>query len=152
MQSWVGPTVAIAQAIMALCVVGVAVAVLLALKEAREKTQGLAHELAEIRKDLSPALKALNHLGESGAEVAELARDEVRELVDSSRSLRRSVSRGVRRVEQRLGDFDALAEVVYDEVEDTALSAMTTLRTVREGSGMIGQLRRALVPGRRRRR
>ncbi len=152
MQSWVGPVVAIAQAIMAICVVGVAVAVLLALREAKEKSAGLAHELAEIRRDLSPALKALNHLGEAGAEVAELARDEVRELVDTSRSLRRTVSRGTRQVEQRLADFDALAEVVYDEVEDTALSAVATMQTLRDGSGMIGQLRRMLRPGRRRRR
>ncbi len=152
MQSWVGPVMAISLAIIAICVVGVAVAVLTALKEAKDKGAGLAHELAEIRRDLSPALKALNHLGESGAEVAELARDEVRELVDTSRSLRRSVSRGARRVEQRLADFDALAEVVYDEVEDTALNAVAAIQTVRDGSGMVGQLRRMLRPGRRRRR
>jgi hypothetical protein len=39
--------------------------------------------------------------------------------------------------------------VVHAEVEDTALDVAAALRTARHGNGMIGRLRRVLVPGRR---
>ena len=104
MAGWVGPTIAIAMVIIAVCVLGVTVALLFAAKEAAEKTHGLSRELAELRQELSPALQSLNRLGVSGAEVAELAREEVRELVKTSQRLRYDVERGAKGFRRRAAD------------------------------------------------
>lgn len=149
MNGWVGPTVAISLVLIALCFLVIAAAVALAMREAIERGQSLARELAELRKELTPTLKALNRLGEGGAEVVELAQEEVREIVHVSRQLRRDVEKTVHRTRQRLADFEAVVEVVQEEVEETALDFGAALRTVRTGSGMIGQLRRLVLPRRR---
>ncbi|MES2123787.1 MAG: hypothetical protein V4503_03770 [Gemmatimonadota bacterium] len=149
MNGWVGPTVAISLVIIALCFLGIATAVYLAMREAVERGQSLAKELAELRRELTPTLHALNRLGEGGAEVFELAQEEVREIVHVSRRIRRDVEKTADRTRRRLADFEAVIEVVQEEVEETALDFGAALRTVRKGSGMIGQLRRLVLPRRR---
>ena len=52
---------------------------------------------------------------------------------------------GVRKVKRKLSDLDALYEVVHEEVEDTALDVAAGLRSVRNGAGMVGRIRRWLV-------
>ena len=54
------------------------------------------------------------------------------------------------RVRERLEDLDALAEVMQDELEETALDVASKVRSIRSGVGIVGRLRRLLVPGRRR--
>lgn len=149
MATWVGPTIAISLLIIALCVLGVVVGMLIAAREVAQKSSSLADELAELRAELGPALRALNRLGEEGAEVATLAKEEVRAMVETTRRLRYDVERGAKQARRRLADFDALLEVVQEEVEETALDVTTALHTARTGRGMIGQLRRLVVPRRR---
>ena len=151
MEGWVGTTIAISLAIMAVCSAGMAVVMLTAIKETRGATQSLGKELSELRNELSPALHAINHLGESGAEIAEMARTEIGEIVEMSKRMRHDIRRGTRRARARLADFDALVEVVQEEVEETALDLTTALQTVRTGSSVVGRLRRLMLPGRRRR-
>jgi len=47
-------------------------------------------------------------------------------------------------METRLQDLDALAEVVQEEVQETALSAASLLRTVRRSGMVLGAARRAM--------
>jgi methyl-accepting chemotaxis protein len=152
MPGWVGPTIAIAMVIIAFCVLGVTVALLFAAKEAAERTHGLSRELAELRQELTPALQALNRLGASGAEVADLAREEVRELVRTSQRLRHDVERGAKGFRRRAADLAAVVDVVQEEVEETALALTSTLHSVRTGGGMLSQLKRLVRPRRRLRR
>ncbi|MEO5800472.1 MAG: hypothetical protein ABIZ70_13195 [Gemmatimonadales bacterium] len=149
MAEWIGPTVAISLALIALCFLGIAAAVALTLKEAVERGQSLAKELGELRRDLGPTLQALNRLGTGGAEVVELAQEEVREIIYTTRRLRKDVEKSVTRARRRLADFEAVVEVVQEEVEETALDLGAALRTVRTGSGVIGRLRRLVLPRRR---
>ena len=72
-----------------------------------------------------------------------------RRLAETSRRVRRKVVRGIDRVEERLADLETLYDVVHDEVEDTALDVAAALRSARQGNGMIGRVRRLLVPSRR---
>lgn len=149
MAGWIGPTMAISLALIAACFLGIAAAVAIALKEAVERGQSLAKELAELRHDLGPTLKALNRLGTGGAEVVELAQEEVREIIYTTRRLRKDVEKSVTRARRRLADFEAVVEVVQEEVEETALDLGAALRTVRTGTGVIGRLRRLVLPRRR---
>lgn len=152
MPGWIGPTVALSLVVIALCFLGIVAGISLAIREAAARSQSLANELAELRRELSPTLQALNRFGKDGAEVAGLAKEEVREIVLMTRRLRKDMERGLQRTRRRLADFEAVVEVVQDEFEETALDVTTAMRTVRGGAGMLAQLRRLVMPRRRGRR
>ena len=146
MAGWVGVVIAISVTLIAICVVGITVAAAVVFREAQQASRGLTNELAELRRELSPTLAALNKFGEAGSEVVDLARHEVRELVATSQAVRTDVRRGMRRAKQRLADVDALVEVMQEEVEETAIDAATAMRTLRTSAGVIGSVRRFLAP------
>lgn len=152
MSAWVGPTVAISLLVIALCVLGMVVGVLIAGRQLAAKSGHLATEISGLREELGPALRALNRMGEGGAEVAALAKEEMREIVYTTRRVRKDVEKTSKRLRRRVDEFDALLEVVQEEVEETALDVTAALRTARTGTGMIGQLRRLIKPTRRGRR
>jgi methyl-accepting chemotaxis protein len=147
--TWVGPTVALSLVVIALSFLALAVAVARMGKGAVDAMEHLSKELAEVRDDLRPALRSLREVAEDGREVATHLREEVRSVVASSQRIRHDVDRGFRRAKRRLEDLDALAEVVQDEIEDTALDVTATLRGVRRGAGMVNRLRRLVRRGRR---
>jgi ABC-type transporter Mla subunit MlaD len=149
MPEWVGPVVAISLAIIALCFLGLVALTLKTLQETLQRGQALGQELNELRQELTPALRSLNRLGTQGAEMAELAREEVQEMLGTVRHVRHDVERGWKRTRERLADFEAVVDVVQEEVEEAALDLTATLHTVRMGTGMIGRLRRLVLPRRR---
>ena len=51
-------------------------------------------------------------------------------------------------LESKLTDLETLYDLVYDEIEDTALDVTSALRSVRRGNGVLGRVRRLLVPSR----
>ena len=62
-----------------------------------------------------------------------------------------SAARPVRaadRIEVKLEELETLYDVVHDEVEGAALDVAAALRSVRRGNGMLGRVRRFLVPSR----
>lgn len=146
MASWVGPTVAIALVVIAACYVGLALATIGAIREARQKSDTMARELAELRSDIGPALQAVNRFGESGSEIADMLRDEVGEIVRTSQAVRRQVRRGVRQAQHRLADLDALLEVATEEADAALVDAANALETVRTSAGLLSQVGRFLAP------
>jgi hypothetical protein len=48
----------------------------------------------------------------------------------------------------KLQEVETLYDVVHDEVEGAALDVAATLRSLRRGNGMLGRVRRILVPSR----
>jgi hypothetical protein len=150
MAGWIGPTIALSLAVVALTIVGMAVAALAMIRAATARAESLEREVGELRHELTPALRALTSLTEHGTQVVDAAATEAREYLEMSRRLRGDLDRVVRRSKRRIADFEAVADVVQDEVEDTALELTTALRTVRTGAGMMGRLRRLVRPRRRR--
>jgi hypothetical protein len=75
---------------------------------------------------------------------------EAHEVIRTSSEIRHDVRRGVDRVRERLEDLDALAEVMQEELEETALDVAARVRSVRTGAGVIGRIRRLLGRGGRR--
>lgn len=147
--TWVGPTVAISLVIIALSFAAVALALLLIGRRAAQESRALARELAELRREIGPAIAAVNQLAGTGSEVGTRMKEEALALLDTSRRLRRGLLKGAARVRGRLEDLDALYEVVHGEVEDTALDVAATLRSVRTGASVVGRIRRFLRRGRR---
>lgn len=152
MPGWVGPVAAISLLIIAFSYVAILLALGSVARRLADQANSISGELAEFRKELAPTLKYLGDLGREGADLADLAKAEVREVIDLSRRLRGDLDYGVRRTKRRLADLDALAEVIQEEVEETALTLGTVLHTVRTGSGLLGQVKRVLSPRSRRRR
>jgi hypothetical protein len=137
---WVGPTVAISLVIIALAYGAIAAVVLLAVRRT-------ARELAELRREIGPAIQAVNGIAQTGSEIGARVKDEALAVLDTSRRLRRGAIRGARRLQGRLEDLDALYEVVHGEVENTALDVAATLRTVRTGASALSRIKRLLFRG-----
>src|SRR6195256_4035944 len=117
--TWVGVVSAISLAIIAVAALVAATAIIAAALGVRA------------------AVKALKGFaGPAIADVRQLIgsiKIEADALVGSSREVRHRIVRAVDRAEDRLTDLDALAEVVQEELEETALDAAATMRDVRKG-------------------
>jgi hypothetical protein len=146
MAAWVGITIALSLVIIAMCLVGVAVTALMSLKEIRQISQAITIELEGLRRELAESLGMMKRLGEQGQDVLDLAKDEIHQIVRLTSGIRDDIAQGRRRVKRRLADFDAVVEVVQDEVEETAIELGATLRSARDGGSMIGQLSRLVRP------
>ncbi len=141
---WVGPTIALSLVIIAIGFIAFIAALLLAGKKAADQAESLGKEIAELRKELHPTIASINTWIGSSVEVTAEVKDEVRAILKTSRRLRKSAVRGVGRVRDRLEDLDALYEVVSAEVEETALTVASTLRSVRSGTSALSRIKRFL--------
>lgn len=134
--TWVGVVSAVSLAIIAVAALVTAVGITAAALGVRE------------------AVKALKGFaGPAIADVRQLIgsiRTEADALVGTSRDVRQRIVRAVDAAEDRLTSLDALAEVMQDELEETALDAAATMRNVRRGLS-VWRWSRKLVKGKKRR-
>ncbi len=147
--AWVGPVMAISLAVMALALVALVGGVVLTLRRLRDPVDRLTDLLQGLQGDLGDTLGNVRRLTEQGQDVLAVVRQEAGSYAQAGRRLRRQVLRGADRIRTRLEDLESLYDVVHEEVEDTALDVAAALRSVRAGNGMLGRVRRLLVPGRR---
>ena len=145
---WVGPTVAISLAIIALSFVGMGIAVAIAAFRVATQVKKVGAMVDGLQDDIAHTLKGVRNLTEQAQDVMVLVRHETGAFAQTARRLRRKVVRGVDRIETKLQDLETLYDVIHDEVENTALDVAAALRTVRRGNGMLGRVRRILVPSR----
>jgi hypothetical protein len=134
--TWVGVVSALSLAIIALAALvgaGAAIAAALGVRSAVKALQGFA----------GPALADVRQL--IGA-----IKNEADALVGASRDVRQRIVRAADAAEDRLTDLDALAEVLQDELEETALDAAATMRDVRRGLS-VWRWSRKLLKGKKRR-
>ena len=145
---WVGPTIAISVAVIALSILAAAIAVAIAALRLSSQARKISGLVDGLQDDAAQALKAVRRLTEQGQDLMVLVRHEAGAFAQTSRRVRRKLVRGVDRVEHKLEDLETLYDVVHGEVEDTALDVAATLRSVRRGKGMLGRVRRVLAAGR----
>jgi hypothetical protein len=145
--AWQWTVMAVSLGIIAVAIVIGAGAVAVAALKASRQLDRLSPALDELREDLVPALRSLRAITGRGEVVAQRVHEEAEAVLVTSRRIRKKVDAATLRAEERLGDLDALYEVVYDEVADTALGLAGALRT---GRSVAGHARTLL--GRRRRR
>jgi len=129
--TWVGTVTAVSLAIIAVAAVAVAAAHVVAARAA----WSLFRTLERLT---SPAVDDVRQLV-SGI------RREADALVGTSRDIRLRIIKAADAAEERLSDLDSLVDVVQEEVEDTALDAVATLRNVRRGLHGFRWARRALA-------
>jgi uncharacterized protein YoxC len=145
---WVGPTVAISLAVLALSVVGMAIALAIAGLRVAAQAKKIGMVVDGLQGDVARTLKAVQGLTEQAQEVMVVVRHEAGAFAQTARRLRRKTVRAVDRIEAKLEDLETLYDVIHDEVEGTALDLAAALRTLRRGNGMLGKVRRMLVPSR----
>ena len=146
---WVGPVAALSLAVVAVSFVVIAVGLLFLASRVIEPLQHLSQVVEGLQDDLTWALKGVRQLTEQSQELVAVVRQEAGAFAHTSRRLRRQVVKGVDRIQAKLSDLETLYDLVHDEVEDTALDVAAALRSVRRGNGVLGRVRRMLVPGRR---
>jgi uncharacterized protein YoxC len=146
---WVGPVVAISLLVVALAFLGIAVGILVVASRLIEPVRQLSRVIQSLQDDLAWSLKGLRQLTEQSQDLLTVVRNEAGAFAHTSRRLRRQVLKGADRIQTRLADLETLYDVVHEEVEETALDVAAALRTVRTGSGVLGRIRRLLVPRRR---
>jgi MFS superfamily sulfate permease-like transporter len=145
---WVGPTMAISLAVIALSFLGIALAVAIAALKLSGQVKKLSTLIDGLQDDIARTLTAVRRLTEQGQDVMVVVRQETGAFAQTGRRFRRKLVRAVDRVEVKLQELETLYDVVHDEVEGTALDVAAALRSVRRGNGMIGRVRRLLVPSR----
>jgi hypothetical protein len=145
---WVGPTMAISLAIIALCFLGMAAATAIAALRMAREVKRMATVVSGLQDDATQTLKAVRRLTEQGQDLMVVVRNEAGAFAQTGRRVRRKVMRGVDRMEDKLADLETLYDLVHGEVEDAALDVAATLRSVRRGNGVLGRVRRLIVAGR----
>ncbi|HEY7195304.1 MAG TPA: hypothetical protein VH439_16295 [Gemmatimonadales bacterium] len=136
--TWVGVVTAISLAIIALATLVTAAAVIAA-------ALGVRSALKALKAFAGPAIGDVRQL------IASI-KTEADALVGSSRDVRQRIVRAVDAAEDRLTDLDTLAEVMQEELEDTALDAAATMRDVRRGLSVWRWSRKLLKRGGKKRR
>jgi uncharacterized protein YoxC len=145
---WVGPTVAISLAVLALAFLGLAVAVGVAALKLVGQIRKVGTLVDGLQDDVARTLKSVRGLTEQGQDLMVLVRHEAGAFAQTARRLRRKTVRAADRIEIKLEELETLYDVVHDEVEGAALDMAAALRSVRRGNGMLGRVRRLLVPSR----
>lgn len=148
-QAWVGPTVAISLAVLALSFLGIAITVAVIGFRLGGQARRVGLLVDGLQGDLGRTLKAVRRLTDQAQDILVLVRHEAGAYAQTGRRLRRQVTRGADRIQEKLADLEALYDVVHEEVEGTALDVAATLRSVRSGNGMLGRVRRLVTAARR---
>jgi hypothetical protein len=146
---WVGPTAAISLVVIAVSILGAAAALAYAALRIMGETRKLSAMIQGYQEDVAQTLAGARRLTDQGQDMLVLLRQEIGAFTQTSRRIRRKLVRGVDNIEAKLTDLETLYELVHEEVEDTALDVAAALRTSRRGDGMLGRVRRLIVPSRR---
>jgi uncharacterized protein YoxC len=145
---WVGPTVAISLAVLALAFLGMGIAVAMAAFRIAEQVKKVGTLVGGLQDEITATLKGVRNLTEQAQDVMVLVRHETGAFAQTSRRLRRKMVRAVDSIEAKLQDLETLYEVIHDEIESSALDFAAALRSIRRGNGMLSRVRRILVPSR----
>jgi hypothetical protein len=134
--TWVGVVSAISLAIIAVAALVAAVAIIAAALGVRAAVKAL-------KGFAGPAIADVRQL------IASI-KTEADALVGTSRDVRHRIVRAADKAEERLTALDTLAEVVQEELEETAIDAAATMRDVRKGLS-VWRWSRKLLKGKKRR-
>jgi hypothetical protein len=145
---WVGPTVAISLAVLAISFLALALAIAAAVFRLTREVRKVGSMVEGLQDDIARTLRGVRRLTEQGQDIMVLVRHEAGAFAQTARRLRRRTVRTVDRIETKLQDLETLYDVVHDEIEGTALDLAAALRSLRRGNGLLGRVRRILVPSR----
>jgi len=139
---WPAIVTAVSTAVIAVLLALPAVASFLLFRELRRAVRALERFGDTVQREVLPAVQSARGIADQATQIAATIRGEVDGLVETSQDLRGRVKRAADATEDRLNDLEALLDVLYEEVEDTALDVAAALRTTRRGVSVIGAVKR----------
>jgi hypothetical protein len=140
--AWVGPVVAVALVLIAVAFLIIAGVLIRLALDFKAQSDRMAQNVDRLTTELGPTITALASLVREADSLKHSVRHEAEAILLTSRRLRRRVSRGADRLQDRFEELDALYEVLREEVEDTSLGVAAAVRTVRTGVGLGGKFAR----------
>lgn len=143
--AWTEVVTALSTALIALTMLGVAAAAIILLRETRRLLESVERVVRTLEHDARPALEAARSGLEQAEQILKTARREMDAVAETSQDLRRRVTDLANAVEERLLDAETLIDVVYDELEDTALDVAAALRATRRGGSVLRAVKRAVL-------
>jgi len=140
--TWVGSVVAIALVLIAMAFLIIAGILIRLALDFKAQSDRMAEHMDRLSTELGPTLTALASLVREADSLKHSVRHEAEAILLTSRRLRRRITRGADRIQERFEELDALYEVLQEEVEDTSLGVAAAVRTVRTGVGLGGKFAR----------
>jgi uncharacterized protein YoxC len=144
MTAWQATVAALSLLVIALSFLAIAVAVFLASRKAAVEARQLSQTLAALQQDLRPVLGSVKGVTDAGQEMTDLVRREVEGFAATSMRIRNTADTAVNTLADRARDLDAIYEVLYHEIEETALDLGTVLRRTRRPKGLLGRIKRLI--------
>jgi len=144
---WIPPAIAVSLIVIAGVLVSVLAGALVAIRRVDRRAELIGADLTALRGELAAMMEGARELAARSSTLVAMVEEEGVAYLDASRRFRRRLEYGVDRMTERMADLDALADVVQEEVEDSAIQIATVLRTARLSTGIISKVLR-----RRRRR
>ncbi len=148
---WAETVTALSTAFIAVFLGAACVALLLLLRNLRVLLTDLSNLTKTLERDGKPAIESLRSLVGDASGVLSTVKTEVDGLAETSSVIRKRTERVAASLDDRLRDIEALADVIQEEVEDTALDIAAALRTTRRGGKLLKRMQRALMRRGRRR-
>jgi hypothetical protein len=131
---WVTWVTSIATVIIAVALVVTSLA-LVALALAARKMVGRVNSLVgRLQEGALPVLRHGQDVAENVNYITTSVRDDVQRFKGTLHTAQVKLERAARTTEERIGDFNALLEVVQEEAEQIFLSTASTVRGVRAGA------------------
>ncbi|UCF20571.1 MAG: hypothetical protein JSU87_03925 [Gemmatimonadota bacterium] len=112
-----------------------------AIRRVRQSLNKLDDALTSIGRDARPVLDRARAVGENLNFIAMSVRKEVDRASDTIANANERLEEALEAAEERVQELGALIDVVQGEVEDTILSATSTLRGIRTGAKLLRRRR-----------
>ena len=142
MEDWLGTTIQIV-GIVAVLVLGIGMIILAwAINKITRRLRAVDKALNEIGRDARPVLDRARAVGENLNFIVMSVRKEVDRVSDTISVANDRLEDALEAAEERVQELGALLDVVQGEVEDTLLTATSTLRGIRTGARMLRRSRR----------
>jgi uncharacterized protein YoxC len=139
---------AVSVAVLALMSVVLTIALVVWVRDLGRLLDRLDAFTRVLERDGPPLLSAARSVTEDATRVVAGVREEVDQIVATSRDLRGRVSDAAGALGDRVRDLEAVLDVLQEEVEETALDVAGALRATRRGASLLRGLKRAFLKGR----
>jgi hypothetical protein len=124
----------VAQIVIALALLVLGAAAIAAALAARRAYRRTLQQLEKLRLDLDPLLRGANTVGENVARISAAAREETERVQRGLAAAQRRAEAAAQAAEERVGELNAVLNVVQEEAEELFIGTAATLRGARVGA------------------
>jgi hypothetical protein len=140
-QQWVEAFAGIAQIVLAIALLAVGLGVLFAALKVKALIRKVEEQGQKLRVDLAPAIHNVTTVSENAVAVSKSVRGDVDRLSGSVTAATEKLQQAAKVAEQRVGEFNALLEVVQEEAEELFIGGASALRGARTGADTFRRFR-----------